>query len=635
MERFTSYEFVSAVMVAITLACYSGKNWVDLRKNKIYFRLLVWAEITMAGKVILGLVASIFPERQAHMELIVQQYTGVGLIVLYALFVLYDLALTGKMKMIPQLSRYIHFCIVIGVGVFAAVSPFLGFGSVELFGRSILWSNIFVLLAAMLYLACGFICITRYKDRMTPREKKVVNISNVVLAVSVFFQETTSFDLIVADYCVAWMLILYYMLLHNVDQYRLVSSSCFTRAGFRSVSKEKEHYKENFACIGISINNIESITSFCSDREINGAHRIIGKTLRQVCGRHNVYQMHSFEYVVVFKNKEAAKRKHEELVEALPKNIRINNKTIELICGYYLLDFADANYSVKDLHRIFTSMRKMSGEQTDRKSLMSYEGAVKERIQDELEALNALNACISKKSFGLIYIVIQSFENPSDLDLEISIQDRYKDKVDIFIEQIWKLANETGYGREIGLIYCRQICEWVQKENMFAKGFHRIHINFSPAQLTGVQMAQEYLKIFKENQIPGENICMEITIDQTVDYESLTQVMEMLKEYGIYLLLDQFGISVCNLRKTLNLPFDAVKINHHLVEKYCIGDSAQLEYMTGMLRSRGWKLYYDGVHTSEQKEILEKLHADYHQGYLTYKILCDKFANLAGGDGDA
>ena len=128
---------------------------------------------------------------------------------------------------------------------------------------------------------------------------------------------------------------------------------------------------------------------------------------------------------------------------------------------------------------------------------------------------------------------------------------------------------------------------------------------------------------------------LEITIDQTVRYESLREGMMYLKKFGVSLLFDQFGVSVCNLKQALNLPFDAVKINHYIVCTYCAGRSKQLKYMINMLLANGWRIYLDGVNSETQLSILCDLDISYIQGNLVSAVLQnDKsdilFAQLGG-----
>lgn len=90
----------------------------------------------------------------------------------------------------------------------------------------------------------------------------------------------------------------------------------------------------------------------------------------------------------------------------------------------------------------------------------------------------------------------------------------------------------------------------------------------------------------------------------------------MFQEYGIMLLLDQFGVTVCNLKDVLNMSFDAVKINGHMVRTFCRGENSQLKFLVRMLAFRGWKIYLDGVDDNKQLEMLRPLKISYMQGVV-------------------
>ena len=193
-------------------------------------------------------------------------------------------------------------------------------------------------------LCAGIIVLVRGRKKLTKRVFCVLSVSQALLLFDVFMQVVLKARNLASYYTLAGVLISYYILLHNMDQYRSFSSFCFDRDGFHEVLLERAYYKEDFVCLGICINNIESITNFCTEAEIAQLHQRLGRILRSICGRHNVYHIHSFEYMVLLRGRENAGKKHQILEEKIPSYFRIDNKNISLLCGFYSVRFADAAY---------------------------------------------------------------------------------------------------------------------------------------------------------------------------------------------------------------------------------------------------------------------------------------------------
>lgn len=138
------------------------------------------------------------------------------------------------------------------------------------------------------------------------------------------------------------------------------------------------------------------------------------------------------------------------------------------------------------------------------------------------------------------------------------------------------------------------------------------------------------MEVLKSHGIPGERICVELTIDQKADDARLEECFEILRSYGISVLLDQFGVTVCNLKNVLNMSFDSVKINRHMVQTFCDGKNRQLGYMVHMLNARNWTLYLDGIDNIEMLEFLSDMKVDYIQGMA---VGADSVGNTAAKKG--
>ena len=55
MESYLAFGLVSAAMLIITIIFYTYKNWLDLRKNAIYIRMLYLALLAVCSDILVGL----------------------------------------------------------------------------------------------------------------------------------------------------------------------------------------------------------------------------------------------------------------------------------------------------------------------------------------------------------------------------------------------------------------------------------------------------------------------------------------------------------------------------------------------------------------------------------------------------
>lgn len=633
------YELISAGMIIITLVFYTYKNWLDLRKNKIFRDILVVGCAFLVLDTGLGFLKQLYAGYGRELELISAILTNIAGTIIFYLLLLYDLAIAKRMRMLHSLRvKLLSFVMTLSF-LLMAVLYVLQYLRIMLSRVAIMIriENIVQNITIMCCLMVGCYYIIRFKKIIGKVEYRVMLGSHLFLMAVIILETFHNWDYDSMAYGLSFVLILYYLLLHNIDQYRYRASGCFVREGFNLVIREKAHYKENFSCLGICISNTESITNYCTQDEIKEIYHIIGKILIGSCGRREVYHTHSFEYVIMTKNAVISEQYFEILQEQIPPYVRINNKNVTINCGFYTLEFADAAFSSRDFNRIQSSLRKLAVEQQDRKILIRYQGERQQEIQNDLEALYEINNCIANQQFNLKILPIQKADEEGQMSYELIPDEHLPNGDEISQEQIWEIIKEVGYNRDINYFIFEANCKYIREQGLLEKNVERIHINIAPFQLVGIDSAMEFVAIIEKYDIPYDKICLEITIDQTVQYSLLKEGMLYLKKVGISLLFDQFGVSVCNLKHAMNLPFDAAKINHHMVRTYCEGKSHQLGFMINMITANGWRIYIDGVNSESQLGMLTKMDISYIQGNLVSVLLQNNrsgisFAQLGGAE---
>lgn len=618
METYISFQFVAFIMLLITIMFYSYKNWIPVVKNRVYLGMLILESAAIAVNMLLCLAMIFSPEYTHHLQIISRVFTSIAILFLYFHILLYDMAMTGTV-LLTKKWWFKLFALLVFLCVLSSVVPmFLGVTGyphrqMEQFAlRGSAIQRVGILLCLLL----AALVVWGYRKKLSRREYVVLFGTDIILILDVLAEYFFHSEMLASFYLIAFVFVVYYMLLHNIDRYRFLSSGCFARSGFNTVVREKEHYRENFRCLGICINNIESITNCCSESEIVEIHRQIGSLLKKNCGRHQVYHIHSFEYVIILKDNTDVEKKHQELAELLPAYIRINGKNVSLFCDFYTIAFADADYQTGGFLSILTSMRKIAMTYMSRSHLLRYSDDCKKDIKKDLEAMRIVNTCIARKNFSLQIFPIQSRDDKERYSLEFIICAKYEDGEIISQELIWELVGQMGYQLDMGSIVFELVCKYIKLNKLQDSQVEKIHLNLEAAQISGQDLAREYIECLERYQIPGEFICIEVTMDQNADYDGIEQALILLREKGIEVILDQFGVTVCNLKTVLNMSFHGVKVNHHMVKKFCDGESRQLIYTLDMLHTSGWKVFLDGIDKEEYLPLLKNLKYSYMQGML-------------------
>lgn len=605
MEIYIAFGVVTAVMLEITFVFFYYKNWLPLKKNRVYIAMLVALLMAVIMDVMLGSAVTYWSWDEEIVERLSRLSMSICTLCFFFFFCLYDFAMVGKVRLVRTIWFRVCMGALILISVLSAVGPIQGNEALyhvkkHVYIPVVHFAQVVMLL---LFLSIGGVQLIRRKKMLLRREYYVMIAAHILLVFDIVMQNVIQARNLTSYLTLAQVIIFYYILLHNQDQYMSLTSRCFNRSGFQKVLEEKAKYNEDFSCLGICINNIESITNFCDETEIRGLLQRLGMILKNSCGRHNVYQIHSFEYMVLVQGTLEAEHMHAYLKEHIPAYLRIHDKNVALVCGFYTVNFFDAVYNRTNFNRIISSMRKLAMNQTDRSDLLHYSGENQKKIQGDLDAMQLISQCVAQRSFDLNHAVIQSLDEKEAADELILCKHTDVDKM-ISQERIWKIATDAGCLREVGYIMMELACKEILRQDKLQKSRGKVHINLTSGQIANEILAQKYITILKNYGIARDRICIEVTFDLTVNYEGLLRGLTVFKENGIQLLLDQFGVTVCNLKNVLNMPFDCVKVNNYMVITFCEGNSHQLTYLIRMLNNKNWKIYLDGIDNLAQVDIL-------------------------------
>jgi two-component system CheB/CheR fusion protein len=146
-----------------------------------------------------------------------------------------------------------------------------------------------------------------------------------------------------------------------------------------------------------------------------------------------------------------------------------------------------------------------------------------------------------------------------------------------------------------------------------------VAVNVSPSQFANADFVQSVLTTLAKERVPAQLLSIEITESIAMtDFETTVQRLGVLREAGVRVAIDDFGIGFSNLSQLARLPLDELKIDRSLISE--IGRSRKTEAIIraiiGMTIALGYRTIAEGIETPEQQAFLASLHCDCLQGYL-------------------
>jgi predicted signal transduction protein with EAL and GGDEF domain len=171
-----------------------------------------------------------------------------------------------------------------------------------------------------------------------------------------------------------------------------------------------------------------------------------------------------------------------------------------------------------------------------------------------------------------------------------------------------------------------------------------IAVNVSPAQFEAPDFAQTVLAACAEQGVDPAILEIEITESMAMaDIASTTRRVEALREAGIRISIDDFGIGYSNLSHLSRLPIDDIKIDRSLVVGIgvCARTESILKALIEMAHALGDRVVAEGVETQAQFDFLKTNGCDCVQGYLFARPMAPgaleewHMARMAGAEAQA
>lgn len=136
------------------------------------------------------------------------------------------------------------------------------------------------------------------------------------------------------------------------------------------------------------------------------------------------------------------------------------------------------------------------------------------------------------------------------------------------------------------------------------------------------ELIESFDRIIKKYGIESSHINLEITESAAVSNQKiLSRSINSLENMGFTFSLDDYGTGYSNYSYMYSLPFSIIKLDKSILwqanenkNNYIL-----LQSTIEMLHKMNYHIVCEGVETSEQKALLEKLNCDYLQGFFFSK----------------
>lgn len=188
-------------------------------------------------------------------------------------------------------------------------------------------------------------------------------------------------------------------------------------------------------------------------------------------------------------------------------------------------------------------------------------------------------------------------------------------------DQFIPVLEEVGYIVNVDFCVFQQVLASLRRWKEEGRKRVPISVNFSRVHFRDMHFCEKVMAMLREYEVEPEYIEVEVTESCiSGNHAGMVQQMSQLREHGLKIAMDDFGIGYSSLGMLIDANVDIVKVDKSFIDHYETEQEQQYINRIGQLvRAAGKDIIFEGVETRQQVEFLRDYGYDKAQGYVFSK----------------
>lgn len=250
-----------------------------------------------------------------------------------------------------------------------------------------------------------------------------------------------------------------------------------------------------------------------------------------------------------------------------------------------------------------------------------FEPSMREDIQTRLALASELRGAVEREELVVYYQPVLHSTSGELAGFEALVRWQHPERVLVPPADFIPLAEETGLIIEIDRwvlkTACAQLKAWLLRNPELT-----LSVNLSSRQFARIDLAPFIEKVLTELQLEAHQLKLELTESLLMNTSLVVrETLASLRDLGVRLHIDDFGIGYSSLAYLQRFDADALKVDRSFIMRMLDNEnSAELvRTIVNMAHNLGLNVIAEGVETNEQYAQLRALGCEYVQGYLFSK----------------
>ncbi len=335
----------------------------------------------------------------------------------------------------------------------------------------------------------------------------------------------------------------------------------------------------------------------------------------------NIARLGGDEFTVIINHFESTEQIEPSicrLIENLSKPMILKDRQLVVTPSIGISGYPDDGENVESMLRnADTAMYKAKS--SGRNNFQFYGRDMSENTMKQFEMENQLRGAVQRKEIVLFYQPQFELKTQTIIGFEALARWHNPKLGPVQPSEFIPLAEESGMIIEIGRYVLEMACLQINKWNEQGYTGVRVAVNVSGLQFQRHQIVSDVANLLAKYNIQRHQLELEVTEGVIMkDIDQSVETLSALKDIGVRLSVDDFGMGYSSLGYLKKLPLDILKIDKSFVEdlQHSDEDRSIVDAIIALAHRLGLKVIAEGVETQHQLDYLSLKDCEYVQGYL-------------------
>ncbi|WP_290654674.1 EAL domain-containing protein [Idiomarina sp.] len=308
----------------------------------------------------------------------------------------------------------------------------------------------------------------------------------------------------------------------------------------------------------------------------------------------------------------------QQLLKALDSHFFVDDYELFISASIGIAFANDADFNAEYLIRN-ADTALYQAKDNGRNTYHLYNKAVHRDLAKKLELVKQLRYAVENESLVVYYQPKVELLSHRIVGLEALVRWVQEDGTVIGPDQFIPIAEDTGLIIPLSEFVLKEACN--QLHHWHKAGFEDLTmaINISGKQLHLPHLVDDIMSTVHGAQVPADKIELELTEQVFIEnIQSHTNFMHAVRDNGMSLAIDDFGVGYSSLSYLKNFPVTSLKIDRSFINDLPDNedDAVIVQTIINLARNLNIQLVAEGIETSEQVDFLMSRECGVGQGYL-------------------